>query len=81
MFSRHIHTPPLRSASLGDLQRQTLWLWLSGKDEVTVLEVSWPDGRFYTRTLLPGEKNSVVEVTYPKEGDTAALSHVTQVSP
>lgn len=46
---------------------------------VTVLEVFWPDGRFYTRTLQPSEMNSVVEVAYPKEGDMAALSNDTQV--
>lgn len=53
--------------------------WLSGNDVVKVLEVFWPDGRFYTRTLQPGEMNSVVEVAYPKEGDMAALSGDTQV--
>lgn len=53
--------------------------WLSGSDVVKVLEVIWPDGRFYTRTLQPGEMNSVVEVAYPKEGDMSALSGDTQV--
>lgn len=49
-----------------------------GNDVVKVLEVFWPDGRFYTRTLQPGEMNSVVEVAYPKEGDMSALSGDTQ---
>ncbi|XP_056892545.1 cartilage acidic protein 1a isoform X1 [Takifugu flavidus] len=49
-----------------------------GNDKVTVLEVYWPDGRFYTRTLQPGEMNSVVEVTYPRGGDMAALPNDTQ---
>lgn len=46
-----------------------------------MLEVFWPDGRFYTRTLQPGEMNSVVEVTYPRGGDMAALPNGTQVGP
>ncbi|XP_068177369.1 cartilage acidic protein 1a isoform X2 [Antennarius striatus] len=49
-----------------------------GDDEVTVMEVSWPDGTSLTRTLQPGEMNSVVEVAYPKEGDATVLSHDTQ---
>uniref|UniRef100_A0A671THA5 Cartilage acidic protein 1a n=1 Tax=Sparus aurata TaxID=8175 RepID=A0A671THA5_SPAAU len=44
-----------------------------GNDEVTVLEVSWPDGTSFTRSLQPGEMNTVVEVAYPKEGETTAL--------
>ncbi|XP_073328125.1 cartilage acidic protein 1a isoform X2 [Pagrus major] len=50
-----------------------------GNDEVTVLEVSWPDGSSITRSLQPGEMNSVVEVAYPKEGETTALANDTQV--
>ncbi|XP_044045854.1 cartilage acidic protein 1a isoform X2 [Siniperca chuatsi] len=49
-----------------------------GNDEVTVVEVSWPDGSFITRTLQSGEMNSVVEVAYPKEGETAVLTNDTQ---
>ncbi|XP_071387239.1 cartilage acidic protein 1a [Centroberyx affinis] len=43
-----------------------------GGDEVTVLEVSWPDGSSMSRPLQPGEMNSVVEVAYPKEGGVLA---------
>uniref|UniRef100_A0A8C4H8H1 Cartilage acidic protein 1a n=1 Tax=Dicentrarchus labrax TaxID=13489 RepID=A0A8C4H8H1_DICLA len=50
-----------------------------GNDEVTVLEVSWPDGSSITRTLQSGEMNSVVEVAYPKEGETFLLANDTQV--
>ncbi|XP_041789139.1 cartilage acidic protein 1a isoform X2 [Chelmon rostratus] len=50
-----------------------------GNDQVTVLEVSWPDGSSITRTLQPGEMNSVVEVAYPQEGETAVLANDTQV--
>lgn len=53
--------------------------WLPGNDEVTVLEVSWPDGTSFTRSLQPGEMNTVVEVAYPKEGETTALANDTQV--
>lgn len=69
--------------SLRNLKRQTkqFFPWPSGNDEATVLEVFWPDGRFYTRTLQPGEMNSVVEVTYPRGGDMAALPNDTQVGP
>ncbi|XP_070712640.1 cartilage acidic protein 1a [Pempheris klunzingeri] len=49
-----------------------------GSDEVTVLEVSWPDGSSVTRTLQPGEMNSVVEVAHPKEGETSVLANDTQ---
>ncbi|TMS23237.1 Cartilage acidic protein 1 [Larimichthys crocea] len=49
-----------------------------GNDEVTVLEVSWPDGSSITRTLQPGEMNSVVEVVYPKEGEMTVVANDTQ---
>ncbi|XP_040893187.1 cartilage acidic protein 1a [Toxotes jaculatrix] len=49
-----------------------------GNDEVKVLEVSWPDGSVFTRTLQPGEMNSVVEVAYPREGETSVLANDTQ---
>ncbi|XP_056136280.1 cartilage acidic protein 1a [Lampris incognitus] len=49
-----------------------------GNDEVTVLEVSWPDGSSIARTLQSGEMNSVVEVAYPKDGEISALSNDTQ---
>ncbi|XP_036962181.1 cartilage acidic protein 1a [Acanthopagrus latus] len=49
-----------------------------GSDEVTVLEVSWPDGTSISRSLQPGEMNSVVEVAYPKEGETTTLANNTQ---
>uniref|UniRef100_A0A3Q4C004 ASPIC/UnbV domain-containing protein n=1 Tax=Mola mola TaxID=94237 RepID=A0A3Q4C004_MOLML len=50
-----------------------------GNEEVTVLEVSWPDGTSLTRALQPGEMNSVVEVAYPKEGEAMVLANDTQV--
>ncbi|XP_076584461.1 cartilage acidic protein 1a isoform X2 [Chaetodon auriga] len=49
-----------------------------GNVEVKVLEVSWPDGSSFTRTLQPGEMNSVVEVAYPQQGERAALANDTQ---
>lgn len=49
-----------------------------GNDEVKVLEVSWPDGTSFTRALQAGEMNSVLEVTYPKEGETTELANDTQ---
>ncbi|KAI4832341.1 hypothetical protein KUCAC02_015312 [Chaenocephalus aceratus] len=49
-----------------------------GTDEVTVLEVSWPDGSSISRTLQPGEMNSVVEVAFPKEGEFSLLANDTQ---
>ncbi|KAK9539819.1 hypothetical protein VZT92_002313 [Zoarces viviparus] len=49
-----------------------------GTDQVTVLHVSWPDGTSITRTLQPGEMNSVVEVAYPKEGESSLLANDTQ---
>ncbi|XP_035806418.2 cartilage acidic protein 1a isoform X1 [Amphiprion ocellaris] len=49
-----------------------------GTDQVTVLEVSWPDGTAITRTLQAGEMNSVVEVAYPKQGEMSVLANDTQ---
>lgn len=50
-----------------------------GTDEAKVLEVSWPDGTTMTRTLEAGERNSVVEVAYPRNGDVSVLANDTQV--
>uniref|UniRef100_A0A8C5D3Z0 Cartilage acidic protein 1-like n=1 Tax=Gouania willdenowi TaxID=441366 RepID=A0A8C5D3Z0_GOUWI len=50
-----------------------------GSDEVKVLEVSWPDGTTFTRALQTGEMNSVVEISYPKEGEVTVLTSDTQV--
>ncbi|KAM4584965.1 cartilage acidic protein 1a [Odontesthes bonariensis] len=49
-----------------------------GSDEVKVLEVSWPDGTTFTRALVTGEMNSVVEIAYPKEGEVSVLANDTQ---
>lgn len=49
-----------------------------GSDEVKVLQVSWPDGTTYTRSLQAGEMNSVVEVSYPTEGEVSVLSNDTE---
>uniref|UniRef100_A0A3B3XDT6 ASPIC/UnbV domain-containing protein n=1 Tax=Poecilia mexicana TaxID=48701 RepID=A0A3B3XDT6_9TELE len=50
-----------------------------GTDEAKVLEVSWPDGTTMTRALEAGERNSVVEVAYPRDGDASVLANDTQV--
>ncbi|CDQ99558.1 unnamed protein product [Oncorhynchus mykiss] len=50
-----------------------------GKDEVTVVEVYWPDGRSVARPLQPGDMNSVMEIGYPKEGEESVLTPDTQV--
>uniref|UniRef100_A0A665UIN7 Cartilage acidic protein 1-like n=1 Tax=Echeneis naucrates TaxID=173247 RepID=A0A665UIN7_ECHNA len=49
-----------------------------GSDMVKVLEVSWPDGSTITRTVQAGEMNSVVEVSYPREGEMFTLASDTQ---
>ncbi|XP_062311917.1 cartilage acidic protein 1a [Osmerus eperlanus] len=49
-----------------------------GQDEVTVVEVYWPDGSSMTRALQSGEMNSLVEVTYPKEGEESVLANDTK---
>ncbi|XP_072240361.1 cartilage acidic protein 1a [Leuresthes tenuis] len=49
-----------------------------GSDEVKVLEVSWSDGTTFSRTLVTGEMNSVVEIAYPKEGVVSVLANDTQ---
>ncbi|XP_062244600.1 cartilage acidic protein 1a isoform X2 [Platichthys flesus] len=50
-----------------------------GNDEVKVLQVSWPDGSSISRALQPGEMNSVVEVSYPREEEMTLLADDTQV--
>uniref|UniRef100_A0A3B5M740 Cartilage acidic protein 1a n=1 Tax=Xiphophorus couchianus TaxID=32473 RepID=A0A3B5M740_9TELE len=49
-----------------------------GTDEAKVLEVSWPGGTTMTRALEAGERNSVVEVAYPRDGDVSVLANDTQ---
>lgn len=49
-----------------------------GNDNVTVLEVSWPDGSFYTRAVQPTEMNTVLEVTHPTEAEASVLANDTQ---
>lgn len=44
-----------------------------------MVEVYWPDGSSMTRALQPGEMNSLVEVTYPKEGEETVLANDTKV--
>ncbi|XP_078499691.1 cartilage acidic protein 1 isoform X1 [Lissotriton helveticus] len=36
-----------------------------GKDEASSLEVTWPDGRFVSRTVAQDEMNSVLHIPYP----------------
>ncbi|KAK7930190.1 hypothetical protein WMY93_006585 [Mugilogobius chulae] len=49
-----------------------------GSDEVKVLEVSWPDGTTMTRTLQPGEMNSVLEIAFPRDRVMSVLANDTQ---
>lgn len=49
-----------------------------GGDEVKVIEVSWANGHSITRALQPGEMNSVVEITYPRDGEMSMLTNDTQ---
>ncbi|XP_069835015.1 cartilage acidic protein 1 isoform X1 [Dendropsophus ebraccatus] len=41
-----------------------------GKDEASSLEVTWPDGRIFTRGIAEGEMNSVLEIAYPLDEDS-----------
>ncbi|KAG8549263.1 hypothetical protein GDO81_021801 [Engystomops pustulosus] len=41
-----------------------------GKDEASSLEVTWPDGKIFTRGIAEGEMNSVLEIAYPLEEDS-----------
>lgn len=56
-----------------------LSLRLPGGDEVTVLEVSWPDGSVFTRSLRPSEMNTVVEVPHPSGAELTPLANGAQV--
>lgn len=44
-----------------------------------MLEVSWPDSSVFTRTLRPGEMNTVVEVLHPSGAELTPLANDTQV--
>lgn len=46
---------------------------------MTVLEVSWPDGSLVTRSLGPGEMNTVLEVPHPSGAELTPLANDTQV--
>ncbi|XP_063291244.1 cartilage acidic protein 1 isoform X1 [Pelobates fuscus] len=41
-----------------------------GKDQASSLEVTWPDGRIFTRGISEGEINTVLEITYPNEEES-----------
>ncbi|XP_049577644.1 cartilage acidic protein 1a [Syngnathus scovelli] len=49
-----------------------------GNDDVSVLEVSWPDSSVITRVLQAGEMNSVVEVAYPTNTEMSTLGNDTE---
>ncbi|XP_061129373.1 cartilage acidic protein 1-like isoform X2 [Syngnathus typhle] len=49
-----------------------------GNDDVSVLEVSWPDGSVITRVLQAGEMKSVVEVAYPANTEMSTLGNDTE---
>nr|XP_057921489.1 cartilage acidic protein 1a [Doryrhamphus excisus]XP_057921490.1 cartilage acidic protein 1a [Doryrhamphus excisus] len=49
-----------------------------GGDDVSVLEISWPDGSSITRVLQLDEMNTVVDVLYPRDGETSTLHNDTQ---
>lgn len=40
-----------------------------GQDEPSSLEVTWPDGRFISRTVMSRETNSVLEIPYPRDAE------------
>ncbi|XP_068113920.1 cartilage acidic protein 1 isoform X4 [Hyperolius riggenbachi] len=42
-----------------------------GKDEASSLEVTWPDGRIFSRGITEGEINTVIEIAYPLDEDSA----------
>ncbi|XP_057698901.1 cartilage acidic protein 1a [Corythoichthys intestinalis] len=49
-----------------------------GNDDVSVLEVSWPDGRVVTRVVQPSEMKSVVEIVYPGNTEMSTLDNNTE---
>lgn len=55
---------------------------LVGQDEPSSLEVTWPDGRFISRTVVSTEINSVLEIPYPQDtpGSSSAVLPL-EVSP
>ncbi|XP_030635496.1 cartilage acidic protein 1a [Chanos chanos] len=50
-----------------------------GTDEVTSIEVYWPDGRSMARPLQEGEMKTVIEIAYPNEGEESVLTSDAQV--
>ncbi|XP_077574900.1 cartilage acidic protein 1a [Stigmatopora nigra] len=49
-----------------------------GNDDVTVLEVSWPDSRFVTRVVQPSEMKTVVEILHPGDTEITTLDNSTE---
>uniref|UniRef100_A0A8C5WGA9 Cartilage acidic protein 1 n=1 Tax=Leptobrachium leishanense TaxID=445787 RepID=A0A8C5WGA9_9ANUR len=41
-----------------------------GNDQASSLEVTWPDGRIFTRGIAEGEINTVLEIMYPHDEES-----------
>lgn len=50
-----------------------------GSDEATSIKVYWPDGRSVVRPLESVDMNTVIEISYPKEGEESTFHSDTQV--
>ncbi|XP_056590137.1 cartilage acidic protein 1a isoform X1 [Triplophysa dalaica] len=50
-----------------------------GTDEATSIKVYWPDGRSVVRPLESVDMNTVIEISYPKEGEESTFHSDTQV--
>lgn len=65
-----IFCPSIISSALTSKHLDFICFFLPGKDEASSLEVTWPDGRIFTRGIAEGEMNSVLEIVYPLDEDS-----------
>uniref|UniRef100_A0A672NBV7 Cartilage acidic protein 1-like n=1 Tax=Sinocyclocheilus grahami TaxID=75366 RepID=A0A672NBV7_SINGR len=76
MFTKHsgAHTRIIDGGSGYLCEMEPVAHFGLGTDEATSIEVYWPDGRSIARPLESADMNTVIEVTYPNEGEESALT-------
>uniref|UniRef100_A0A672NGJ0 Cartilage acidic protein 1-like n=1 Tax=Sinocyclocheilus grahami TaxID=75366 RepID=A0A672NGJ0_SINGR len=81
MFTKHsgAHTRIIDGGSGYLCEMEPVAHFGLGTDEATSIEVYWPDGRSIARPLESADMNTVIEVTYPNEGEESALTSDAQV--
>ncbi|CAM4469440.1 unnamed protein product [Leuciscus chuanchicus] len=81
MFTKHsgAHTRIIDGGSGYLCEMEPVAHFGLGTDDATIIEVYWPDGRSFVRSLESAEMNTVIEIAYPNEGEESALTSDAQV--